>query len=154
MDSATMTTPTTAAPESTTATIITPEVKKPKAKKLKIKKSSFPKKAAYFILYVPDMAKAVEFYKNTLHMKVGMESPEWTEIKAGIKFALHATKPGDEYKPVKTGLVFEVKNAQNSYDAFNALGIKTLGAPTQVCEEGRSFCFEDPFGNQLSCYGK
>jgi predicted enzyme related to lactoylglutathione lyase len=124
-----------------------------KAKKLKIKKSSLPRKAAYFILYVPDMAKAIEFYKNTLHMKVGFESPEWTEIKAGIKFALHGTK-AEGFTPVKTGLVFGVKNAQTSYEIFNHLGVKTLGAPVQVCEDGRSFCFEDPFGNQLSCYGK
>lgn len=128
------------------------ETTAPKAKKTKIKKKTLAKKVAYFILYVPDMAKAIEFYKS-IGLKATMESAEWTEFKAGIKFALHAHDAKD-YTASKTGICFGVKNAQTSYESFKALGVKVLGEPTQVCEEGRSFSFEDPFGNTLSAYGK
>ena len=143
------------------------------AKKLKIKKSAFPRKAAYFILYVPDMAKAVDFYKNSIGLKLGFESPEWTEFKCGIKFALHAwsaemcasacssesaqapAKASEKaYKPVNTSLCFGVKDAGRTYEAFKALGVKVKGEPHEVCEDGYSFAFEDPFGNTLSVYGK
>jgi predicted enzyme related to lactoylglutathione lyase len=154
-----------------TATVETPVTATPipatpiKAKKVKIKKSAFPKKAAYFILYVPDMAKAVDFYRNKIGLKLGFESPEWTEFKSGIKFALHATgacaaKSGESsscataYVPQKTGLCFGVKDAGKTYAVFQALGVKVLGEPHQVCEDGRSFSFQDPFGNEFSIYGK
>ena len=134
------------------SSMATDTVSAPKAKKSKVKKKTLAKKVAYFILYVPDMAKAIEFYKS-IGLKATMESPEWTEFKAGIKFALHATESKD-YTPSKTGICFGVKNAQTSYESFKALGVKVLGEPHQVCEEGRSFSFEDPFGNTLSAYGK
>lgn len=134
-----------------------------KAKKAKkIKKSALPRKAAYFILYVPDMEQAVAFYEGTLKMKLGYQSPEWTEFKAGIKFALHAWSPSDasacggactSFKPQKTHLTFGVKDAGKSHEAFQALGIK-VHELKEVCENGRSFDFEDPFGNTLSIYGK
>lgn len=137
---------------STTACSASMTIEAPATKKTKIKKKTLAKKVAYFILYVPDMAKAIEFYKS-IGLKATMESAEWTEFKAGIKFALHAHDAKD-YKASKTGICFGVKNAQASYESFKALGVKVLGEPTQVCEEGRSFCFEDPFGNTLSAYGK
>jgi predicted enzyme related to lactoylglutathione lyase len=158
------------APAATTTTpAAAPTIEMPKkAKKAKIKKSALPKKATYFILYVPDMAKAVAFYKGTLGLKLGFESPEWTEFKCGIKFALHAWSPETaacasqksdasactSFKPQKTSLTFGVKDAGRSYEAFKTLGVKVLGEPHQVCEDGRAFAFEDPFGNQLSIYGR
>ena len=169
-DVATTTSSTTAAPTiDTPSRLLEPTIEMPKkAKKAKVKKSALPRKAAYFILYVPDMAKAVEFYKS-IGMKLGFESPEWSEFKAGIKFALHATGEAkaesacasssegacaSSFVPQKTGLVLGVKDAGKSYAAMQALGVKVLGEPHQVCEDGRSFAFEDPFGNVLSIYGK
>ena len=156
---------------SSTATLNPPAEKK--AKTPKIKKSHLTKKIGYFMLTVPDMTKAIEFYKS-IGLKATMESPEWTEFKAGIKFALHGMTKGEgacsssasesacstsqgASKPAATrwtGIVFNVKNCDKSYGTFQALGVKVLGAPKQVCDEGRSFEFEDPFGNVLSCYGK
>jgi predicted enzyme related to lactoylglutathione lyase len=147
-------------------------IKPKKAKKLKIKKSALARKAAYFILYVPNMEEAVAFYKR-IGLKLGHESAEWTEFKAGgIKFALHlAGQPKAEgacqsesgaegacaspsFKAQKTTFTFGVKNAGKTYEAFKTLGVKVLGEPFEVCEDGRSFAFEDPFGNELSIFGR
>lgn len=126
--------------------------------KKKIKKSALPRKVAYFILYVPDMTKAVEFYRH-IGLKMGHGSPEWTEFKAGIKFALHAqssecASKASASQSRETGICFAVKNCDKTYAAFQRLGVKIKSEPTQVCEDGRSFSFEDPFGNILSVYGK
>ena len=125
----------------------------------KAKKSPLPSKVAYFILYVPDMKKAVTFYKS-IGLNLMFDSPEWSEFDAGIKFALHATsacgtaQSCSEYTPVETNVSFGVDNAKAAYEAFKTLGVKLTSEPRQVCEDGGyCFSFEDCFGNELSCYG-
>jgi predicted enzyme related to lactoylglutathione lyase len=125
------------------------------AKTATIEKSALASKIAYAMLYVPDMAKAIEFYKM-IGLEAGMESPEWTEFNAGIKFALHGmcseSKTAD-YKAKNTGLCFGVANIDATYAAFKTLGVKLNGEAHQVCEDGYAFEFQDPFGNTLSAYG-
>jgi len=139
---------------------------KAKAKKAPVaKKSPFPKKIGLYILYVPDMKKAVDFYKSKLGLELGYESPEWTQFSAGIDFALHISEQGcggscgstseaTTEKGIETGLVFNVEDTKATYAAFQAVGIKVRGEPVNVCESTRCFSFEDPFGNVLSVSGK
>jgi predicted enzyme related to lactoylglutathione lyase len=147
-------TTTTASTAHTTTTPATAETKKKK-----IKKSAQVKKVGYFIHYVPDMAKAVTFFQS-IGLKLKFESPEWTEFKAGIKFALHssdcAAKACSSEKAEKrfTGITFSSKNLDKTYAAFKEQGITIMSEPRQVCEEGRSFEFSDPFGAVFSIYGK
>jgi predicted enzyme related to lactoylglutathione lyase len=108
-------------------------------------------KVAYYILYVPEMAKAADFYKM-IGLNMGFQSPDWTEFDAGIKFALHATEAKD-YKPAMTNISFGVENCKATYEHFKSLGITLKNEPHQVCENNYSFCFNDPFGNTLSIYG-
>jgi predicted enzyme related to lactoylglutathione lyase len=133
--------------------------KAPAAKKTPaIKKSALPSKIGYFIHYVPDMTKAIEFFKS-IGLKATFESPEWTEFDAGIKFALHgmdcsSSKPAHSHAGINTNLTFSVKNVDDTLAAFKTLGVKISSEPRQVCESGRSFSFQDPFGNTFSIYGK
>lgn len=151
-----------------TKTIEKKTTKKPAAKKtttpksglVKTEKAGFVKtlttgKVAYYILYVPEMTKAVEFYKS-IGLKLGFESPEWSQFDAGIQFALHGPCKDDcgTYEATETGICFDVTSAKNAYETFKSMGVKVMGEPHQVCEEGYAFNFQDPFGNTLSCYGK
>jgi predicted enzyme related to lactoylglutathione lyase len=119
-----------------------------------IDKSALVSKVAYFILYVPDMTKAIEFYKS-IGLTPAFESPEWTEFNAGIKFALHGPcdESTDKYEPSETSISFGVASAKKTYETFKAMGINVTSEPRQVCEEGYCFSFKDPFGNELSAYG-
>jgi predicted enzyme related to lactoylglutathione lyase len=128
--------------------------KKPAATKATIEKSALLSKVAYYILYVPDMTKALAFYKS-IGLTPGYTSPEWSEFDAGIKFALHGPCPDacSEYEPSETNLSFGVNSAKATYETFKAMGIKVTSEPRQVCESGYCFSFQDPFGNELSAYG-
>ncbi|MEZ0231187.1 MAG: VOC family protein [Planctomycetota bacterium] len=139
-----------------------------------IDRSALPKQIGYLVLNVTDMAKALDFYKNILGLAVSHESATWCEISMGMTLALKLVD-GTCSTPVastcsstvekttiaqntvlghKTGLVFNVVNAQKSYDVMKSLGIKLLGEPIQGCSEGSlKFSFEDPFGNIFSAYG-
>jgi predicted enzyme related to lactoylglutathione lyase len=129
------------------------------------KKSALPSKVAYTIVYVPDMAKGIEFYKS-IGLKLANESPYWSEFDAGIKFALHITDEASSscgestcstshaFKAIETNICFGVDNAKATYEAFKAIGVTLTSEPKQVCEEGGyCFGFQDCFGNGLSCYG-
>ncbi len=133
------------------------QAKKAAPKTAKPNKATLPSKVAYFILYVPDMMKAIEFYKS-IGLKATYESPEWSEFDAGIKFALHGMSScgstSSAVKPIETNISFGVKDAKATYETFKAMGIKVHGEPHQVCEEGGyCFGFEDCFGNVSSIYG-
>lgn len=129
---------------------------KTQTKSATIDKSALPSKVGYYIHYVPDMAKAVEFFKN-IGLKPMFDSPEWSEFDAGIKFALHGmecSEKGHTHAGIETNITFSVKNCDETIAAFKTLGVKITSEPRQVCDEGRCFSFQDPFGNTFSCYGK
>jgi predicted enzyme related to lactoylglutathione lyase len=119
-----------------------------------IDKSALVSKVAYFILYVPDMTKAIAFYKS-IGLTPAFESPEWTEFNAGIKFALHGPCEDscDTYEASETNISFGVNSAKATYETFKAMGIKVTSEPRNVCESGYCFSFQDCFGNELSAYG-
>lgn len=138
--------------------------KKGPAKKAAVKKttakattteSALVSKVAYFILYVPDMTKAVEFYKS-IGLRAGFTSPEWSEFDAGIKFALHGPCQDScgTYEASETNISFGVASCKATYETFQKMGVKVTSEPREVCENGYAFQFQDPFGNTLGVYGK
>ena len=136
---------------SKSATITRKNAKKTTTKKPAAAKPALLSKVAYTIVYVPDMKKAVEFYKS-IGLKLANESPYWSEFDAGIKFALHIADEG--WKPVETNISFGVPSAFKTYETLKAMGI-AVTEPHQVCEEGGyCFGFKDCFGNGLSAYGE
>src|SRR5581483_940580 len=121
------------------------KTKKPAAKATKkapiakpaIDKTNLLGNISYYILYVPDMTKAIEFYKS-IGLNPAFESPEWTEFNAGIKFALHGPCEDScgSYEATDTSLSFSVKSCKATYETFKAMNIKVTSEPRQVCEEG------------------
>jgi len=152
---------------------LTPKTTTPAINNPVIDRATLPRQISYLVLNVTDMAKALDFYKNTLGLAVSHESPNWCELSMGVTIALKladanscstsagscsSTKTNVEKTNVelthRTGLVFNVVNAQKSYDTMKAIGIKLHGEPIQGCSEGTlKFSFEDPFGNIFSAYG-
>ncbi|MFZ1321611.1 MAG: VOC family protein [Ignavibacteria bacterium] len=109
-----------------------------------------PEKIARIILFVNDVLKCTEFYKNILGLKVmGKSDPEWTELKTGnCCIALHKTgkkSVGKFYNNVK--IVFYKKDVKKAKEQIEKKGIK-MGKIFTF--EGMNFCDGiDPEGNKF-----
>ncbi len=67
-----------------------------------------PVLAAYTLVFVKDMARAVAFYRDALGLTVRFSTPDWSELEiAGAIIALHAGRTGGE---AETPLGFKVLN--------------------------------------------
>ena len=113
---------------------------------------------SYVIAYVKDIAKATEFYRDILGMKLKVDSAAWVEFETGhTTLALHTIEnPVSHPKEGMTELVFQVENVYDAYDELKKLGVSFSHEPKQVCEEGdtvgMSTSFTDADGNKLSIY--
>ncbi|MBX9723253.1 MAG: VOC family protein [Candidatus Obscuribacterales bacterium] len=113
---------------------------------------------SYVIAYVKDTAKATEFYRDVLGMKVKVDAPGWVELETGsTTLALHSIENApSKPKEGMTDLVFAVDNVYETYDELKNAGVKFEKEPHQVCEEGdnvgMSVGFTDLDGNKLSIY--
>jgi len=109
-----------------------------------------PEKISRIILFVNDVLKCTEFYKNILALKViGIANPDWTELKAGnCCIALHKTGKkgkGDFHNNVK--IVFYKKDVKKAKELIEKNGIK-MGKIFTF--EGMNFCDgSDPEGNKF-----
>ena len=90
----------------------------------------------YAIVYVSDMAKSVAFYRDSLGLPLGFETPEWTEFRTeGASLALHKADPAPAVAetPVHAGQCHP-GIAVPDLDAFHehavANGVHCLQLPT------------------------
>ncbi len=73
-----------------------------------------------FMIMAQDMKRAITFYKNTVGLKLGYESPEWSELKFGdAVVALHGGWKGGVNK---TGLSFQVSNINEACEKAEKFG--------------------------------
>ena len=115
---------------------------------------------SYVILYVRDASKSVPFYRDTLGLKVRVDSPGWVEFETGATtVALHSDEKLPAVRPHGQAVaVFNVEDIDVAYESLKAKGIKFAKEPQVVCEGeagkvGRSADFQDPDGNPLSIFG-
>ena len=94
-------------------------------------------------------------------MTVKMEDGGWIELESGATtLALHQTdeKMTGEARPASPIVVFTVEKIQEAYEALKAKGIEFSKEPHEVCSTpdhtGLSADFRDPYGNELSIFGK
>lgn len=121
----------------------------------------------YVIVFVRDMARALQFYRDFLQVPVKFDSPHWTEFDTGgTTLALHlaedlppapapAADPGAK-KGVAQEIVFQVDAPLAVRERLARRGLNI--APAKLVHEagehvGVSCLFEDPDGNLLSVYG-
>jgi len=102
----------------------------------------------YAIKFVSDMDAAVAFYRDTLGLKLGLQSPFWTEFETGeTKLALHPASDQNPAGTVQLGL------GTDDIDAFHAAaqakGIPFTSPPTDM-HGTRIARIRDPDGAEIS----
>jgi catechol 2,3-dioxygenase-like lactoylglutathione lyase family enzyme len=84
---------------------------------------------SYAIKYVDDMDKAVAFHRDVLGLKLGFQSPFWTEFETGeTKLALHPVT--GEHKAGEVQLGFRSDDLDGFYGAREANGVEFTMPPT------------------------
>ena len=84
----------------------------------------------YAIKFVADMDKAVAFYRDTLGLPLGFQSPFWSEFETGdTKLALHP--PSSENPAGTVQLGFGVDSLADFYAPRDQLGIDFTQPPTE-----------------------
>jgi catechol 2,3-dioxygenase-like lactoylglutathione lyase family enzyme len=101
------------------------------------------------IVYVRDMERAIEFYRDTLGLEVDFETPYWTTFRTGAcTLALHAAERRDPGagEPDPT---FLVANVAAERGRLGAAGVE-VSEIRQPVPGIRVFDVHDPDGNRLS----
>jgi catechol 2,3-dioxygenase-like lactoylglutathione lyase family enzyme len=105
------------------------------------------------VLYVRDMQRAIDFYRDVLGLEVAFESQHWTTFRTGdCTLALHATdrrEPGTG-EPDPTFLVADACAERNRL-ADAGVGVTEIREPAPGVQV---FDARDPEGNRFSVESK
>jgi lactoylglutathione lyase len=114
----------------------------------------------YTMVIVSDMAKSVQFYRDTLGIPLKFESPEWTEFATGTTtLALHGGGVAREYHDTgdqsKTAgscsIGFNVEDVDKTYEDLKAKGVRFVMPPTRRDDQGIKLAVAiDPDGLPIS----
>ncbi|MBI4243770.1 MAG: VOC family protein, partial [Planctomycetes bacterium] len=105
------------------------------------------------ILYANDFEKSVNFYKNTLGLKVKTKEEGWAEFDTGqATLCLHHGKKDTKSAKDVPIVIFSVSNFDKTYVALRSHGIK-VSEPSSPCAGARLATFIDPSGNVLEIEG-
>jgi len=114
------------------------------------------KRVDYVMVTVSDMARSVQFYRDTLGIPLRFESPYWTEFDTGdTVLALHGGgKPTTQCSESLAGTAsigFYVENLIQRYDELREKGVRFSLPPTDRDDEGikLAVCL-DPDGLPIS----
>ena len=100
------------------------------------------KQVDYVMVIVSDMARSVQFYRDTLGLPLKMESPDWTEFQTGATtLALHGggTPQQPQVEPEKSfagtcSIGFTVEDVEKTFEALKAKGVFFV-MPPKVSEK-------------------
>jgi predicted enzyme related to lactoylglutathione lyase len=102
----------------------------------------------YAIKFVSDMDSAVAFYRDTLGLKLGFQSPFWTEFETGeTKLALHPASAENPAGSVQLGLGSD--DLDKLHSEAQARGMVFTSPPTDV-HGTRIARIRDPDGAEIS----
>jgi lactoylglutathione lyase len=102
----------------------------------------------YAIKFVSDMDAAVAFYRDALGLKLGFQSPFWSEFETGeTRLALHPASAENPAGSVQLGLGSE--NLDRFHADAQARGIAFTSPPTDM-HGTRIARFRDPEGAEIS----
>lgn len=107
------------------------------------------------MLGVRDLKASLEFYRDKLGMKVGLEEPQLALLDAGpVKLGL---SPGHvRLAPQVNGateISFQVENVRGVRQALIDRGVTFMNEPRQVTPTDWAAHFRDPDGHLLSIFG-
>lgn len=93
-------------------------------------------KLHYAIVFVSDMKRSIQFYRDTIELPLKFESPEWSEFATqGVTLALHSaehpesTAPADRPVAGLCQVGFQVDNLDAFHEHLIAKGVPCLGPP-------------------------
>jgi catechol 2,3-dioxygenase-like lactoylglutathione lyase family enzyme len=105
----------------------------------------------YAIKFVSDMDAAIAFYRDTLGLKPGFQSPFWSEFETGeTKLALHPASDQNPAGTVQLGL------GTSYIDRFHAEALAkgvTFTSPPTDMHGTRIARFLDPEGAEITVSG-
>ena len=105
----------------------------------------------YAIKFVSDMEAAVAFYRDTLGLTPGFQSPFWSEFDTGeTRLALHPASDDNPAGSVQLGLA--TTDLDNFYAAGQAEGLVFTSPPTDM-HGTRIARFRDPEGAEITISG-
>lgn len=106
---------------------------------------------AYAIKYVSDVDRAVAFHRDVLGLKLGFQSPFWTEFETGeTKLALHPETPDHPAGSIQLG--FASDDLDGFYAAREDQGVEFTMPPTP--QHGRVLArFRDSEGAETTVSG-
>lgn len=100
------------------------------------------------VLFVEDVAKSVEFYRDRLGLPLKARGEDWVEFETqGTTLTFH--RRVEAAYPFRPELVFTVEDADKAYETLQAAGIRFRRAPIDQSGGARSAFCVDPDGNVL-----
>jgi catechol 2,3-dioxygenase-like lactoylglutathione lyase family enzyme len=113
-------------------------------------------KVGAVILLVSDMKRSIDFYKNTLGLKLKTRSKDWTEfIQDGTVLALHPgrkkLKPKSKKPKIGMLVAFRVISMDEAYKVLKHKRVRFMKKPTEE-EFGKHAVILDPDGYMISVY--
>ena len=104
---------------------------------------------------VSDMARSLEFYRDTLGLKVKMESPEFVFLDGGaVTLALSAGLwKATGATTGSTEIVFSVASVRAAHESLQAKGLTFTQEPRVVTGPMWAANFRDPDGHLFSVFG-
>lgn len=114
-----------------------------------------PPKLGYVIIYVADMNRSVEFYRDRLGLPLRYDTPYWTEFGLeGCTLALHHAEGVPRAGAPAAGeisLSWIVEDIEAVHAGLVAKGVEFSMAPKALPQEGIILAtFSDPDGCKLS----
>ena len=103
-------------------------------------------RVSYAIVFVSDMKRSVEFYRDVIGMPLKFESPGWSEfVTEGATLALHKAEPATVATP----------GAEPAGRCRPGLGVPDLDAFHRRMVEKNVTCVQEPkdrFGARIAMY--
>ncbi len=101
---------------------------------------------SHFMIYVKDMEKSLDFYKNKLGVEVLYKTNEWSELSFNDNLILALRKVDIDDNTNSSGIGFQVKDCEEATKHYESLGIDIHTR----CEKRNGNIlsqFKDPDGN-------
>ncbi len=110
---------------------------------------------SHIMLGVGDLAKSLEFYTQSLGLRIMFQTGEMAFL-AGGNVTLGLSQPlaaASDHRVGATEIVFAVDGVEDVHHQLSQRGVKFLREPRQVTDQEWAATFSDPDGHRLSIFG-
>ena len=110
----------------------------------------------YCIVFVSDMTRSIEFYRDVLGLPLRFESPNWSELATeGATLALHPAGPSAGPTPERTAAAtcnpgFPVDDLDQFHAAMTSKNVTCIQPPTDEDFGVKLAIYADPDGLPFS----